>query len=156
MARVCKGEGLRANVVALTSSTGLSLIESCLLVAQRDHIDAGALFGVADSFFSYSGEGTQLGDVRHAIETAAARVQARDRGRAPLFWLDMFCASQNLLAGTYQDEVLTRQYKASSPSDSGYATLQARYKATKEDTDNIFGDAIEATRTIVFLSLIHI
>ena len=46
-------------------------------------------------------------------------------------WVDMFCASQNLLAGVYKDASLTD--KASEA-----------YRARKEDTDSIFDGAIDA------------
>ena len=93
MATVCKGEGLVASIVKLTASTGLSLVESCMLVADRDEIDTGGLFGHADAFFSYPWEGTRLGHARHAVARAAAKMDQQD-GSPARFWIDIFCAPQ--------------------------------------------------------------
>ena len=49
----------------------------------------------------------------------------------------MFCASQNLLAGKYRDDVR-------------YPRGTAEYRARKEDTDNIFDDALTAVGEIFF------
>ena len=53
-------------------------------------------------------------------------------------WVDMFAASQNLLAGVFRDEAVT---KASDP---------AGYLARKEDTDRLFDGALEAVGEIFF------
>ena len=69
MAEVCKSPTFASNVCQLTSSTGLSLVESCILVAKRKGIDTHTVFGPATTFFSYSWEGTTLQDMLSAIET---------------------------------------------------------------------------------------
>ena len=53
-------------------------------------------------------------------------------GRRPRYvWVDMFCASQNLLAGVYRDARLV-------------AKASAAYRARKEDTDALFDGALDA------------
>ena len=136
MGDVCKKEGLDVSICRLTGSTGLSLVESCLLVAEREGIDASALFGRTSTFFSYSWTGSALCDVVAACERAITRLNAEDAATRFL-WLDMLCASQNLLAGTYQD--LTK-FPAGTP---GHA-------ARKEDTDALFDGALDASAEIVF------
>ena len=64
------------------------------------------------------------------------RQRAAD-GRRRYVWVDMFCASQNLLAGVYRDPAVTKQ-----ADPAGYA-------ARKEDTDRIFDDALDAVDEIL-------
>jgi len=76
-----------------------------------------------------------------AVERALDRLASADAaggGAVPIFvWVDVFCASQNLLAGVYRDPTITRA--------DGEA-----YRARKEDTDRIFDDALEAIRVVIF------
>ena len=97
MAELCKQPGLAVSVCRLTASTGLSLIESCVLLAEAEGVDTSALFGVATSFFSYSWTGTQVDDMAAAAERGVAQLEEASTGPRCL-WLDMLCASQNLLA----------------------------------------------------------
>ena len=68
MGDLIKKEGFEWSVCALTRSTGLSLIETLALTAEARAEDADALIGLATTFFSYSWEGTKLGDMLDAIE----------------------------------------------------------------------------------------
>ena len=158
MEQVCKEKGSPNTVCALTLCTGLSLMESCVYVARRDGLEIDGLFGGATTLFSYSWTGTKLVDMLDAIDdtvhrmeatktaTAAAAAAAAENGGGDtrgtrgehFFWIDMFCASQNLLAGTYKDPAITKE---ADP---------AGYKERKEDTDTIFDQAISAT-DVVFL-----
>ena len=97
MAELCKQPGLAVSVCRLTASTGLSLVESCVLLAEAEGLDVSALFGVATSFFSYSWTGTQVDDMAAAAERGVAQLEEASTGPRCL-WLDMLCASQNLLA----------------------------------------------------------
>ena len=97
MDALCKQPGLPVSVCRLTASTGLSLVESCALLAEAEGVDASALFGDATSFFSYSWTGTRVDDMVTAAERGIAQLD--EAAAAPRFlWLDMLCASQNLLA----------------------------------------------------------
>jgi len=129
MGDVCKEEGFGASVVAITRSTGLSLAESLVLTAGEREM--GALVSRATSFFSYSWTGTKLGDMLDAVERTVAKLEAAD-GRRRFVWVDMFCASQTLLAGVFRDPAITKE-----ADPAGYA-------ARKEDTDRIFDDALDA------------
>ena len=64
----------------------------------------------------------------HPIPSTASRYGHHCSARQ----VDMFCASQNLLAGVYRDPAVTKE---SDPEG---------YRARKEDTDRIFDDAIDA------------
>ena len=97
MAELCKQPGLAVSVCRLTASTGLSLIESCVLLAEAEGVDTSALFGVATSFFSYSWTGTQVDHMAAAAERGVSQLEEASTGPRCL-WLDMLCASQNLLA----------------------------------------------------------
>ena len=100
MGAVCKEEGYGASVCALTRSTGLSLAESLVLTAQAGGAEAAALIGHATTFFSYSWTGTTLGDMLATLERKLVQLEAMD-GQKRYVWVDMFAASQNLLAGAY-------------------------------------------------------
>jgi len=89
-----------------------------------------ALVGRATSFFSYSWTGTRLGDMLDAVERALEELERAD-GRTRFVWIDMFCASQNLLAGVFRD-------------DARFPKGTPEYEARKEDTDHIFDDALRA------------
>jgi hypothetical protein len=93
-------EGFEASVCALTRSTGLSLIESLALTAEARGEVADALIGLATTFFSYSWEGTKLGDMLDAIERRLAELEAAD-GVTRYVWIDIFAASQTLLSGEF-------------------------------------------------------
>ena len=132
MELVCKEAGCETSVCALTRSTGLSLAESVVLAAAAGPSTDGvrALVGRATTFFSYSWTGTRLGDMLGAIEAKVEELEAAD-GVRRYVWVDMFAASQNLLAGVYRD-------------DANHPRGSAGYAARKEDTDSIFDDALDA------------
>ena len=134
MGDVCKQEGFDTNVCALTRSTGLSLAESLVYKANgRDGIDA--LIGHATTFFSYSWTGTRLDDMLYAVEKKMEALEKED-GKRRFAWIDMFCASQNLLDNIFYDAKLKKGTN--------------EYAARKEDTDHIFDDAIDAVNEILF------
>jgi tetratricopeptide (TPR) repeat protein len=134
MSDVCKEEGFEWSVCALTRSTGLSLIETLVLTAEARGEVVDALIGLATTFFSYSWEGTKLGDMLDAIERRLAELEAAD-GETRYVWIDMFAASQTLLAGEF---------------DAGrYPRGSEERKARKEDTDHVFADAMAAIGEIL-------
>ena len=134
MEQVCREPGF--GVQALTASTGLSLAESVVIAGERAGVDASALIGPAGAFFSYSWTGTTLGDMLSAVRNALKRLAAEGE-TMPFVWIDMFCASQNLLGGVYRDDA---NHPKGSPG----------YKARKEDTDHIFDDALAAVSVVIF------
>ena len=101
MGDLIKKEGFEWSVCALTRSTGLSLIETLALTAEARAEDADALIGLATTFFSYSWEGTKLGDMLDAIERRLAELEAAD-GVTRYVWIDIFAASQTLLSGEFE------------------------------------------------------
>ena len=129
MGAVCKEKGYATSVCAITRCTGLSLAESLVIVAGRRGDDARALVGDATTFFSYSWNGTKLGDMLAAVEGKLTTLEAAD-GRRRYVWIDMFCASQTLLAGEFEPD------KHERGTDER--------KARKEDTDTIFEHALNA------------
>ena len=129
-----KKEGFEWSVCALTRSTGLSLIESLALTAEARGEVADALIGLATTFFSYSWEGTKLGDMLDAIERRLAELEAAD-GVTRYVWIDIFAASQTLLSGEFES--------GRSPRGS------EERKARKEDTDHVFADAMAAISEII-------
>ena len=134
MGDVCKEANFAASVCSLTRSTGLSLAETIVLAA-REGEDASGLVGHATTFFSYSWTGTKLGDMLTAIQNKVSELEAAD-GRRRFVWVDMFAASQTLLAGEFRDE-------ASHPKGS------PGYKERKEDTDTIFDHALDAIEELL-------
>ena len=144
MGDVCKEAGSETSVCALTLSTGLSLAESIVLCAESRKEDAASLVGEAETFFSYSWTGTKLGDMLGAVDRELERLEAAD-GRKRYVWVDMFCASQNLLAGHYfASDAEKAELKAKAPAGAHPA-----YLARKEDTDNIFGDALASVKELL-------
>ena len=133
MGDVCKEKGFEASVVALTRGSGLSLAETLVLEGEAAGVDTEGIVGPASDFFSYSWTGTRLEDMLGAIADAAPRLASGGDAR---LWVDMFAASQNLLAGAFRD--------AAHPKGS------AGYAARKEDTDTIFDNALLAVRSVVF------
>ena len=83
-----------------------------------------------------------LCDVVAACERAVVRLNASEAEAAPpparFLWLDMLCASQNLLAGKYEN---LKRFPKGTP---GHA-------ARKEDTDRIFEDAFESDACIYYV-----
>ena len=143
MGDVCKEKGSSTSVCALTRCTGLSLAESVVLAAEARGVDITALVGEANTFFSYSWMGTQLGDMLHAVERTLARLE--EDGRQRFVWIDMFCASQNLLSGEFLPESEDKRLmlKTSAPMD---------YAARKEDTDTIFEDALKTVQDLLLFT----
>ena len=136
MADICKEAGFEASVCMLTVSTGLSLAESVVHAGESAGVDTSQLVGEAEAFFSYSWTGTELGDMLDAAERALVRLAA-DGHAASFVWVDMFCASQNLLAGKYRVATITRE------------TDEAGYLARKEDTDQLFDGALDAISSLI-------
>ena len=137
MEGVCKGLGEHVTVCTLTLSTGLSLAESVAHIAERDGLHlARSAVSRARGFFSYSWTGTALVDMLAAIDDVVRPLEEASGERH--VWIDMFCASQNLLAGVYRSPSITKE---SDP---------AGYLARKEDTDRIFDDALEAVSEVYF------
>ena len=134
MGDVCKEEGFAASVVALTRGSGLSLAETLAIEGEAAGVDVSGIVGRASDFFSYSWTGTRLEDMLGSIADVAPLLR-RAEGELRL-WVDMFAASQNLLAGAFRDE-------AHPKGSAGYA-------ARKEDTDRIFDDALLTVRSVVF------
>ena len=101
MDKVCKGGCV--NVCTLTRSTGLSLAKSVAIVAERyGLVFARRQVGRAAGFFSYSWTGTQLVEMLGAIDDVVEPLEDSaplPGGGARHTWIDMLCASQNLLAG---------------------------------------------------------
>ena len=134
MGDLIKKEGFEWSVCALTRSTGLSLIETLALTAEARGEDADALIGLATTFFSYSWEGTKLGDMLDAIERRLAELEAAD-GVTRYVWIDIFAASQTLLSGEFEAGRYPRGSEA--------------HTARKEDTDHVFADAMAAISEIL-------
>ena len=134
MGDLIKKEGFEWSVCALTRSTGLSLIETLALTAEARAEDADALIGLATTFFSYSWEGTKLGDMLDAIERRLAELEAAD-GVTRYVWIDIFAASQTLLSGEFEAGRYPRGSEA--------------HTARKEDTDHVFADAMAAISEIL-------
>ena len=127
-------EGFEASVCALTRSTGLSLIESLALTAEARGEVVDALIGHATTFFSYSWEGTPLGEMLDAVERKLDELEATD-GVTRFVWIDIFAASQTLLAGEFRADRF----------DWG----SEEHKERKEDTDHVFADAMTAISEIL-------
>ena len=63
-------------------STGLSLIESLAFTAEARGEVVSTLISLVTTFFSYSCEGTKLGDMLDAIERKLDELEAADGGDA--------------------------------------------------------------------------
>ena len=88
----------------LTKSTGLSLTETLALEAgEGEGIEE--LVGEATCFFSYSWTGTTLRDLLAAVERVLAKLEAD--GTRRYVWIDILCASQNLLQGVIKDPAMS-------------------------------------------------
>ena len=126
MGNLIKEEGFVWSICALTRSTGLSLIESLALRAEERGEDASALIGLATTFFSYSGEGTPLGDMLAAVERRLAELEAAD-GETRYVWVDIFAASQALLSGEFGPErhILGSEEHTARKEDVGNCVLLA-------------------------------
>ena len=138
MGDVYKEEGFGESVVALTRSTGLSLAESLVHVAKGD-ARASSSSAARRPSSPTRGRARSLRDQLWAVEQKLLELEAED-GVTRYVWIDMFAASQNLLAGVFKDEAITKE------------TDPAGYKARKEDTDNIFGDALKAVDELLLYS----
>ena len=143
MKYVCKGPPEDVSVCQLTACTGLSLAESVIVICEEHGIDSSVLVGKAEIFFSYSWEGTKLSDVVNAIGRVVDRIHADEEECTRYFWIDMYCASQNLLGGKYFASEEEKMRLKGIPG-------QAEYLRRKEDTDSLFEDAVYKTRRIVF------
>ena len=98
--------GFAFSACELTKSTGLSLAESLVLAAGESEGDGiEALVGEATSFFSYCWVGTVLRDMLDAIEKILAALEAD--GKRRYVWIDILCASQNLLQGVIKDPAMS-------------------------------------------------
>jgi tetratricopeptide (TPR) repeat protein len=132
MEQICRRDfSGKTSVCALTDCSGLSLVESCMYLMRKNPKEYKGLFGTATTFFSYSWTGTSLIDVFESLKQVTVAELPLGHTHS-FFWIDMFCASQNLLAGKYKH------------------LKDNRGKPWKEDTDNIFKGAIETTKEVVF------
>ncbi|KAL1515349.1 hypothetical protein AB1Y20_001979 [Prymnesium parvum] len=137
MEDVCMEEGSSSSACALTRSTGLSLAESVVLVAERRGQSALPLIGHKTTFFSYSWKGTRLGDMLAAIERKVESLERED-GRTRYVFIDIFCASQNLLAGAFHSPHVTKE-----ADPRGYAERQ-------EDIGGVMDGAMAAADEMLF------
>jgi hypothetical protein len=97
--------GFPSSVCELTKSTGLSLSETLVREAgEGEGIEE--LVGESTCFFSYSWTGTTLRDLLAAVERVLAKLEAAD-GKRRYVWVDILCASQNLLQGVIKDPDLS-------------------------------------------------
>ena len=133
MSAICKKRGLTMNICELTRSTGLSLVESCVMIAEREGLDTSRLFAKATTYFSYASQ-SSLADVAAAVERSVNRLHADETEQ--FVWMDVLCASQNLLNGRYED---TDNYPRGT---EGYA-------ARKEDMDHLFDNAMKECSSII-------
>jgi len=97
MQDIVNERGFPFSACELTKSTGLSLTETLVREA-GEGAGIEELVGEATCFFSYSWTGTKLRDLLAAIERVLAKLEAAD-GKRRYVWVDIFCASQNLLQG---------------------------------------------------------
>ena len=74
-----------------------------LAAGEGDGIDE--LVGEATSFLSYCWQGTKLRDMLDAIEKILAALEAD--GKRRYVWIDILCASQNLLQGVIKDPAMS-------------------------------------------------
>ena len=88
----------------LTKSTGLSLIETLALEAGEGE-SVEELVGETTCFFSYSWNGTTLRDLLHAVERVLAKLETD--GTRRYVWIDILCASQNVIQGVIKDPAMT-------------------------------------------------
>ena len=145
MTDICRSDGVNFSACALTASTGLSLAETIVRRCKADGLSPTewtSLVGPATCFFSYSWTGTAVGDMLDSIMRVIDRLEAED-GKARFVWIDMFGASQNLLAGAYLPSGGAAR-EALKTSD------RCAFLACKEDTDRIFDSAIDAVDEILF------
>ena len=139
---VCKKKGSKTSE-SITRSTGLA---ESIAIAAADMAVEGASCGDRDArgkattFFSYSWTGTKLDDMLFAIERKVEALEKLD-GRRRYVWIDMFCASQTLLAGTCSPDDGGKKLKDSNPVD---------YGKRKEQTDKLFDGAIAAVSEVLF------
>ena len=64
---------LRPHILRLTSGSGLSLVENCMLLAQQDGTDVSALFGVSTTYVSAATFGATLADLNGICERTVKR-----------------------------------------------------------------------------------
>ena len=109
MQDIVNEHGFPFSACELTKSTGLSLTETLVQEAYREAGEGEGieeLVGDATCFFSYSWTGTKLRDLLTAIERVLAKLEAAD-GKRRYVWVDILCASQNLLQGVIKDKDLS-------------------------------------------------
>ncbi|KAL1503824.1 hypothetical protein AB1Y20_012291 [Prymnesium parvum] len=137
MEDVCMEKGSSSSACALTRSTGLSLAESVVLEAERRGQSALPLVGHTTTFFSYSWKGTRLGDMLAAIERKVESLERED-GRTRYVFIDIFCASQNLLTGAFHSPHVTKE-----ADPRGYAERH-------EDIGGVMDGAMAAADEMLF------
>ncbi len=126
----CRDLESASSVCSLTRTTGLSLAETAVLCADRAGLAHDGLVGPANAYFVYAWLGTSIGDLLRASIRALRRQEAMHGVGRKLF-IDLFCASQNLIAGRYGRQ-------------GG-----AREGATAEDYDASFESVFEVCDTVV-------
>ena len=139
-------DGQRVSICTLTSTSGLSLVETCVVHAQQQGIDVSPLFGPATTYVSYAWCGSTLADIATASHRGLRRLQASEAssgGRRRFLWLDAVCASQNQLAGRYTHEGEAVRYIQGSPE----------YLAVSEDCATLIDGSLSAcSEVILFLA----
>ena len=108
---VCDHETLPVSICRLTRSTGLSLVETLMLLAQQTGKDVSALFGTATTFVTYAWRETTLADVGAACDRGVAKLRRDEHYRRTTrryLWIDALCASQNLLRGRFDEYLVGR------------------------------------------------
>ena len=90
-----------------TNSTGLSIIETMLLLAKvtndnifsHDPLTGEPYFGKVDIFVSYGWHGTAIGDLQKSIiffeKSRQQRPKKNKKNKSMYFWIDVFAIAQN-------------------------------------------------------------
>lgn len=102
---VCSREGFALSLSELTAHTGLSLVESLLLLAQKEGKDASCLFGRVTTHVAYASTGTTLAEIGAACERGVSSLKRAEgfKGTSRRYlWLDICGLSQNVLCGRYE------------------------------------------------------
>ena len=142
---LCHGDE-KTSIVALTSSTGLSLAETIFEMGKSRGIDMSGLVGPATTYLSYSWIATNLESILSAVvapKIVRQNTQDEESVSGKRFvWIDAFCASQNLTIGTYlpQDREKRRELKADDP---------AEFAALREDK-SMFSDVADSVSELFF------
>lgn len=125
-AKVAKAEAKAATAAEAKAKTAGE--EAVLKVAAEAATRAAEDVNAAKAAVRATDE--EVGDMLDAIERTISPLELAD-GRTRYVWVDIFCASQTLLAGAFRGPAISKE------ADS------ARYAAREEDTEHIL-DALDA------------